>query len=401
MPTAPNRGAVPSRDSAPVIENSMSNSNSSNLKRRPVDLLFGETGESTFSSARSPSARTSILEQREARERGEAIPTPSYMIEPPRPPTILRPPPPEFPPDWRLGSPGQPVGLEHAPEIVKGAGTGAKPQAALRLTPARAASARLAMRIKPTRAQWRAEAPSAAANRSPVSDECESLASLIDTLYLQVSEEASDSPRLSEYCLSLLRDARSLLKREDYAQAEYKAQQVKDRMLRARASAEAARSSALKLIWTWEIVVGLGAVVVTLLPFYITLVAGVVPLLRAVALGALGGIMVSLWNLTQYLHNREYDPAYNPDYWASPLKGALIGGVIYFLSVLGLVAAPGALGVSRLFGSLSGANLLMYFIALLAGIAQDHVFDFVRGGMAAVFRSPARAPSLLSKGGAG
>ncbi len=374
----------------------MSTSISSNPKRRPVDLLFGEADDVALAPNATLSPRTSTPEGREARDRSELRPTPSYMVEPPRPPTILRPPPPQLPADWRLSSPVEPPAFVPGSVVVKNASGDARPQAAFSQTPGRAATSRLVNRIRPTapsRAEWHADLLSPSASSAPVSDEYERLASLIDTLYEQVSEEVSDSPKVSEYCLSLLRDARSALKREEYEQAEYKTEQVKDRVLRARASAEAERSSSLKLIWGWEIILGLGAVVAILLPFYLALAPSLVPLLRAVALGALGGIMLSMWNLTRLLHNREYDPAHSAAHWASPLKGASIAVVIFFLSVLGIFAAPGALGVSRLFGSLSGVNLLMYVIALLAGITQNYIFDFWRGGLAAVLGSPRRVPA--------
>jgi len=110
--------------------------------------------------------------------------------------------------------------------------------------------------------------------------------------------------------------------------------------------------------------------------------------IRAVALGTLGGMMGGLWNLTSHLHRRDYDPAYTADYWASPVKGALLGGVIFFLSALGVLAAPGALGTATFLGSLHSTHFLMYFLALVSGIAQDYIFEFVRGVLAAIFRSP-------------
>jgi hypothetical protein len=230
------------------------------------------------------------------------------------------------------------------------------------------------------------------------SEEYNSLSRFVDQLYQQVSEEAGDSPSVSEPCLSLLRGAREALEDGDFASAEYKAEQVKARLLRARASAVAAESLGLKLIWLWQLFTGFAAAVAVLLPFFVQLVPGFVPLMRALALGTLGGVMVALWNLSHYLHNREYDPAYNADYWLSPIRGAFVGGVIFIISALGLVAAPGAPGTTRIFGSLSSANLLMYFLALLGGIAQDYIFEFVRGVLAAVFRSPTRSSASLPGG---
>jgi hypothetical protein len=224
-----------------------------------------------------------------------------------------------------------------------------------------------------------------------VPDDYRELAAFIDLLYQQVSEEASDSPRVSEQCLALLHTAREMLEKNDYVGAEYKAEQVKARLLRARASTVAAGSFGIKALWAWYALIGLVSVVTIVLPFFLHLVPGIVPLIRAVALGTLGGVMGGLWNLTSYLHSRDYDPAYTPDYWASPIKGALVGGVIFLLSALGVIAAPGALGTGTFLGALHSTHFLMYFLALLSGIAQDYIFEFVRGVLAAIFRAPTRA----------
>jgi hypothetical protein len=236
--------------------------------------------------------------------------------------------------------------------------------------------------------------------RAGLTEEYHSLAAVVNTLYQQVSEQISASPALSEQCLNLLRDAREALSRGEYSQAEYRAEQVKARLLQARSSAAAEQSTAVRLIWVWLLFVGLAGVVAVLLPFFVSLVPGFVPVLRAVALGALGGVAVSLWNLTRYVGRREYDPAYNWDYFAGPIKGALIGGVVFFLSMLGLVAAPGALGTGRLFDGLSGANLLMYFLALLGGIGQDYVFSLVRRVLGAFFPQAENVPDSGESRGA-
>lgn len=65
-----------------------------------------------------------------------------------------------------------------------------------------------------------------------VSGEYRSLASTIDSLYQQMPEQGSDSPKLREYCLRLLTEARRVLESEEFADAGYDTQQAKARLLR-------------------------------------------------------------------------------------------------------------------------------------------------------------------------
>jgi hypothetical protein len=66
------------------------------------------------------------------------------------------------------------------------------------------------------------------------SGEYMSLASAIDSLFRQMPEPATDSPKLREYCLSLLSEARQVLESEEFAEAGYDTQQAEARLLRAR-----------------------------------------------------------------------------------------------------------------------------------------------------------------------
>jgi hypothetical protein len=262
-------------------------------------------------------------------------------------------------------------------------------------TPGEAATAPLEATPEPARATVSTVEAAARTEPEPqrVPEEYSDLAPFIDALYEQATEEAIDSPTVSAQCLALLHAARAAFEQRDYALAEFKAEEAKARLLRARASNEASASFSVKLIWLWNILAGALAVGITLLPFYVRLTPAVVPLLRAISLATLGGVMVALWNLTHYISNREYDTAYNSDYFASPIKGALVGGLMFvFLSALGFVSPPRVPGAPT-FGTLNGANLPLYFLALLAGIAQDYIFVFVRGVLAAIFRVPARTAS--------
>ena len=74
-------------------------------RRRPVDLLFGEDVE--LKPKLNPVENNPRAPQ-----------TSGYMVEPPRPVTSLRPPPPEFPNDWRVNEPPEQAMVMDAPVEV-------------------------------------------------------------------------------------------------------------------------------------------------------------------------------------------------------------------------------------------------------------------------------------------
>ena len=110
-----------------------------------------------------------------------------------------------------------------------------------------------------------------------------------------------------------------------------------------------------------------------MLPFVLRIVPGVIPLLRGTGLGMLGGAAMALWQMSQQIAKREYDSDYNNKYTLSPLLGALTGAVMYLLSLLGIVAAPNALGIT------AEPYLLMYLFALLGGVFNDSILGTLRG----------------------
>ena len=77
------------------------------------------------------------------------------------------------------------------------------------------------------------------------SGEYMSLASTIDTLFRQMPEQATDSPKLRKYCLNLLSEARQVLESEEFAEAGYDTQQAEARLLRARLTERPANLRAL------------------------------------------------------------------------------------------------------------------------------------------------------------
>lgn len=357
-------------------------------RKRPVDVLFGEE-----------------VQLKPAVPEVDAKPATSggYMVEPPRPVTSVRPPPPEYPNDWRVNAPPEPAAvMEVAVEIPSAPDMIAPPPrpAAAPLPAAEPIAEAVTFTPpphdmvsgQPRRVQVVESVPPpifiqatpavvaqppapAAVPPPPMYGQTEllELSQFVDQLYQNVADETSDSAALNAYCLSNLNLARTSIEKGEYAKAEGAAELVKARLLRARASRAAASAQVTKLLFAGLIVAAAVGIVLFALPFFFRLVPVIVPLLRGVGLGMLGGAVMALFQLNKQIARREYDAAFNSKYALSPLFGALIGAVMYLLSLLGILAAPNALGLAF------EPFALMYLFALLGGLFNDVLIDAVRG----------------------
>lgn len=232
---------------------------------------------------------------------------------------------------------------------------------------------------------------SANSERSGRSDDYRNLAFAVDTLYRQISEPGSASPKLESYCLSLLARSRQTLESDAYALAGYNTQQAKARLLRARLMEKAAHSSTLNLLLVWEVVVGLIAVATFLNPQYVLLNPVFLPLVYALSLGALGGTVVPFRSLYLSRKRPVFETLPSSQAIFSPFKGALVGAFVFLLSELGIVASPGALGLSIAFGRFDGAHLLMLVFAFLGGVTNKQIFAIVQRVWWTVSRAVTRA----------
>ncbi len=374
----------------------MAELNARSPRPRPVDLLFGEDVElKPKPTAPEPEVRASQ--------------TPGYLVEPPRPVTSLRPPPPEFPTEWRVVVPPEPavvVTPEPQPLLETPADTVAPPPkpplADVPVAPPLVEATTFTVREPPV-----APAPEPAPVLVPPSapapapmpyplvgapppeptppplygqSELLELSQFVDQLYQNVADETSDSAALNAECLANLRTARAAIEQGEYARAEAAAEAVKSRLLRARASRAASSAPATRLLFVWLLVAALGAIVIFAIPAVFRIVPAVIPLLRGLALGLLGGAAMALWQVSQNIVRRELDAASTRSYALSPLFGALSGAALYLLSLLGILAAPHALGIT------AEPFLLMYLFALLAGLFNDVIVGAVRGAAMALRR---------------
>lgn len=355
-------------------------------RRRPVDVLFGE--EVQLKPAVPEMDATSAASG-------------GYMVEPPRPVTSVRPPPPEFPNDWQVHAPPEPAAIMEIPmeivaepdpiapppkpvlvpppvtEIIAEAVTFTPPPQELSAAKPRPAQLVEAvpppvfLRAAPAVAPQAPPQPAAPAPMYGQSELLE-LSQFVDQLYQNVADETSDSAALNAECLANLNVARAAIEKGDYSKAEAAAEQVKARLLRARASRAGAAAQTTKLLFAGLVVAAFVGIVLFALPFFFRIVPFVVPLLRGAGLGMLGGAAMALFQLNQQIARREYDAAFNAKYALSPLFGALIGAVMYLLSLMGILAAPNALGLAF------EPYALMYLFALLGGLFNDALIDGLR-----------------------
>jgi len=376
----------------------MSNDNSQSPRRRPVDVLFGEEIElkskSAVTDAQAPLAQP-----------------PGYMVEAPRPVIPLRPPPPEFPNDWRATTPPEVVTIFET--LTLSAPTSENvappptplmtepPQAQViaeavtftvservEATEAPSASTTEAAPFVPLSAPTVATAnPAAAISPAPFYGQTEllELSQFVDQLYQNVAAEASDSASLNAECLAKLNTARAAIEQNEYATAETAAEWVKARLLLARASRAAARATNTRLTLVWLIVALSGGIVLFLLPFIARLAPAIIPLLRGMGMGITGAAVAALLQLTRQINARALESDMSLRFGIAPFVGAVCGAVLYLLSLLGIFAAPGALGIP-------GEPWLMYLGAFFASLFSASVIDFLSARFAAKPDSKTRNP---------
>ncbi len=320
----------------------MPNSNDG-TRRRPVDALFGNDSASA------------------ARQ---------YVVEPPQPSTTVNPPPPE-------------TGLEAAEDPVAMSSTPVYTRESVVTTPSP---------LIESESYLPASEPVASV---PVSTRPEdprflTLSFQIERLYDEVKVHLRDSHVATNYCFDLLLQARQAYERRDYASAEFFIQSTDAKLKRSVKSAETAHSPTILFLWLWELFALLfaGAMialtyVVNLTLFGLPVAQEFVVLLRATGWGVVGGVLGAIYNLPWFFQFREYDPAYNMDYFARPFKGLLVGAVLFLISQAGILA-----GNVVLPGDIKIGSFLLYVIAALAGFKQEYVTEFFDSVLKTIFRIP-------------
>jgi hypothetical protein len=241
--------------------------------------------------------------------------------------------------------------------------------------------------------------------RSLTAEEWQAFADIpgdIDRLYRRVADKVTESPAVADYCLENLRLARvGYLKGEvgTVAEAEYRVERVRAKLERMEKSDEATTRPKMYLLLAWQFILLFifGAMVVStrtaiflgvILPqlseaLYVDPAAA--RAMAALGWGGVGGVVGSLYNLPWFVQFREYDPGYNMSYVVGPIKGALLGGIIFLIFGAGLLAATAATATPSTLESNNAMTYLVYLAACLGGYKQEYVYERMDRLLRAIF----------------
>lgn len=241
--------------------------------------------------------------------------------------------------------------------------------------------------------------------RSLTAEEWQAFADIpedIDRLYRRVADKVTESPAVADYCLENLRLARvGYLKGEvgSVADAEYRVERVRAKLERMEKSDEATTRPKMYLLLAWQFILLFifGAMVVSIRTA--TFLGVILPQLgqalyvdpaaaRAMAAlgwGGIGGVVGSLYNMPWFVQFREYDPGYNMAYVVGPIKGALLGGIMFLIFGAGLLAATAATATPSTLESNNAMTYLVYLAACLGGYKQEYVYERMDRLLRAIF----------------
>jgi hypothetical protein len=230
----------------------------------------------------------------------------------------------------------------------------------------------------------------------------------IDGLYKSVATEFSSPPAKAEQALGMLREARQLLidTPEEYVSAEYRTMQVRAMLDRIKESRKQSGSYGPRILLyetAWLIVLVAGMILAAPLATWIALwgavtgpsLMNIYPLFNTMMWGGIGGIVGALYTLWWHIsEQQDFDRQYLTWYLVQPLLGMVLGGIVFLLLASGFLILQVNLTDKD---AATGARLLPYLTAVLAGFRQNFVYEqFNR--LIALF---APAPSTSGGGGEG
>ncbi|MGQ9489904.1 MAG: hypothetical protein ACUVR4_02980 [Anaerolineae bacterium] len=208
----------------------------------------------------------------------------------------------------------------------------------------------------------------------------------IDALYKQVATEFSSPPAAAERALTLLREARQLMidSPEEYVNAEYRLMQVRamvDRVKESRKQSVYYGPRILAYETAWLLVLLLGLIFATPLTRWLTVISGVSgpallninPILNTMFWGGIGGVVGALYALWWHISERQnFDRNYLMWYLVQPLMGLVLGGITFLILTGGFLILQVDLSDDK---ASTGARLLPYLTAVLAGFRQNFVYE--------------------------
>lgn len=208
----------------------------------------------------------------------------------------------------------------------------------------------------------------------------------IDALYKQVATEFSSPPAMAERALTLLREARQLMidSPEEYVNAEYRMMQVQamlDRVKESRKQSTYYGPRILAYEAAWLLFLLLGLIFATPLTRWITTISGVSgpallninPILNTMFWGGIGGVVGALYALWWHISEQQnFDRNYMMWYLVQPLMGLVLGGITFLILTGGFLILQVDLSDDK---ASTGARLLPYLTAVLAGFRQNFVYE--------------------------
>ncbi len=225
----------------------------------------------------------------------------------------------------------------------------------------------------------------------------------VSELYTQVADDMSQSPEHAAQAFTWLNDARRILfgNPGQYTLAELQIHQTKLLLKQVNTSDADAKIYQTRLI-SWNLfwlalfivlfafdgaitnwlldmgVVNLPAEFVnTDTPFTATLMWYFQPWL-CVLVGGIGGALAAITVLGRSISRREYDPALNIDYYLNSIKGAILGGVVYYILLGGFITVAATTTIGNDAVNLAGrvqvaGSPLFILIGFMAGFAQQRI----------------------------
>jgi hypothetical protein len=218
------------------------------------------------------------------------------------------------------------------------------------------------------------------------------LAQQITTLYERVSKELATIPAKSAQAMEWLTEARIITqgRPSDYPIAELRVVQTQTLLEQCQQSQEAIRKSGVALIsvnilWLILFMIVLPLLMVMEFPtFSLLFIADRFPGWVCVLAGGIGGSLAALVSLGHAASRREYNPNDAINYYFNAPKGAILGGITYYLVLGGFITAAATVGIDAVQGSNGGSLLehlqntapvspLFIVLAFIAGIAQQRI----------------------------
>lgn len=226
----------------------------------------------------------------------------------------------------------------------------------------------------------------------------------IGELYQLTCDTVCDSPQVANFAFDLLKKARlNLLSSNtagDLSEAEFFIERVRSKISRSRDPIPADQRKNLWGIVIFQVItLAISTVLISLpwLPDGTTILSYrfgtdattkvFLALLAALGWGGIGGVIGTLYNLPWFVQMREYDPAYNLTYVAGPIKGFVVGGVIFLFISAGIISSNTSGDVNKF--------LFAYVVSFLFGFKQEYVFQLFDDLLKVILRAPPDKPKQI------